>query len=630
MTRIKDADVNQVKERVDIADVVRDYVTLRVAGAGTFKGLCPFHDEKSPSFHVTPARNMYHCFGCQESGDAISFLQKQEGLTFVEVIEKLAARYNIPLHYEESNPQAEKQASVRARLVAAHKAAAAFFMAQLGTSEAEIARNFLVGRGFNSQAAATFGVGYAPKTWDALAKHLNALGFTEAELLAGGLLTSGQRGNYDRFRGRVMWPIRDLSGDVVGFGARKLYDDDEGPKYLNTPETPIYKKSQVLYGIDLARKEIAKTQSVVIVEGYTDVMACHLAGVQTAVASCGTAFGVDHIKILRRLLLDNDQNAGQVIFTFDGDAAGRKAALKAFNEDQRFVSQTFVAVEPEGLDPCDLWQRRGAEAVQQLIASRRPMFEFVIKSKLEDFDRNTVEGRVQALRATAPIVAGIRDAAIRPEYARLLAGWLALEPATVNDAIRAAGKNPKALPTGSGTPEPQILEDVPSSIQVPPPNLKSIEHRVEREALKVALQAPALAADWYSSVEKSAYTYPIYAQMHAVLEAAYLLVDPVSTSLTDWSNLVLELADENLRPKFSAALVDPLNIRAEDSLERYVTGVLAKLLELDAARQVVELKSRLLLIDSEQNPAQADELTRALFNLEGQRRALLDHARGVI
>lgn len=630
MTRIKDADVNQVKERVDISDVVRDYVTLRTAGAGSFKGLCPFHDERSPSFTVTPARNMYHCFGCQESGDAISFLQKLEGLSFVEVIEKLAARYNIPLHYEESSPQAEKQASVRARLVAAHKAAAAFFVAQLGTSEAEIARNFLVGRGFNSQAAATFGVGYAPKTWDSLTKHLTAQGFTEAELLAGGLLTNGQRGNYDRFRGRIMWPIRDLSGDVVGFGARKLYDDDEGPKYLNTPETPIYKKSQVLYGIDLARKDIAKTQSVVVVEGYTDVMACHLAGVQTAVATCGTAFGVEHIKILRRLLLDNDQNAGQVIFTFDGDAAGRKAALKAFNEDQRFVSQTYVAVEPSGLDPCDLWQRLGAEAVQQLVASKRPMFEFVIKSNLADYDLTTAEGRVQALRATAPIVAGIRDAALRPEYARLLAGWLALEQSTVNDAIRTSSNKPKVAPPLQSTRAVEEAEPIPAAPVIPPPNLKSIEHRVEREALKVALQQPALAADWYGSVEKSAFTYPIYSQMHAVLEAAFLLMDPTAASASDWSNLILEMADEALRPKFSAALVDPLNVRAEDSIERYVTGVLAKLLELDASRQVVELKSKLLLVDSEQDPAQADELTRALFQLESQRRALLDQARGVI
>ena len=178
----------------------------------------------------------------------------------------------------------------------------------------------------------------------------------------------GQRGVYDRFRGRLIWPIRDISGDVIGFGARKLFEDDQGPKYLNTPETPLYKKSQVLYGVDLAKQEIARRFQAVIVEGYTDVMACHLAGVETAVATCGTAFGEEHIKVLRRLLMDQSEFRGEVVFTFDGDAAGQKAALKAFEGDQKFVTQTFVAVEPDGLDPCELRQHKGDAAVRDLVA----------------------------------------------------------------------------------------------------------------------------------------------------------------------------------------------------------------------------------------------------------------------
>ena len=353
MPRIKDTDIVLVRERARVDEVVRDVVALKPAGGGSLKGLCPFHDERSPSFHVTPAKGYWHCFGCQEGGDVIDFVRKIDHLSFAEAVEKLAARTGTQLRYEEGgSAQPDRLKGLRTRLVEAHKAAAEFYAEQLNGPDAELGRRFLKERDFDQAAAEHFGVGYAPNAWDGLTNHLRAKNFTDQELITGGLAVAGKRGPYDRFRGRLLWPIRDLSGDVVGFGARKLREDDEGPKYLNTPETPLYKKSQVLYGVDLARKDISRSQQAVIVEGYTDVMAAHLSGVGTAVATCGTAFGVDHIKVLRRLLMDQDEFRGQVIFTFDGDAAGRKAALRAFNEDQRFVSQTFVAIEPNGLDPC--------------------------------------------------------------------------------------------------------------------------------------------------------------------------------------------------------------------------------------------------------------------------------------
>ena len=344
--RIRDDDIALVRERAKIDEVVREYVSLKSAGGGSLKGLCPFHDERSPSFHVTPHRGMWYCFGCGEGGDVLSFLQKIDHLSFAEAVEKLAARTGVELRYVDGGAAINRQQGQRTRLVEAHKLAAEFYVERLAGQEAAIGRDFLTGRGFDAEAAAHFGVGFAPKSWDQLTTHLRQKGFTDVELLAGGLVSQGNRGVYDRFRGRLVWPIRDLGGDVIGFGARKLFDDDDGPKYLNTPESPIYKKSQVLYGIDLSRREISKSQQAVIVEGYTDVMACHLAGLTTAVATCGTSFGTEHIKVLRRLLMDDDQMKGNVIFTFDGDAAGQKAALRAFEEDQRFVTQTFVAVEP--------------------------------------------------------------------------------------------------------------------------------------------------------------------------------------------------------------------------------------------------------------------------------------------
>ncbi|MWB99979.1 DNA primase, partial [Agromyces seonyuensis] len=433
--RIRQSDVDEVKARTNIADIVGEHVTLKSAGVGSLKGLCPFHDERSPSFHVRPGHGYYHCFGCGESGDVYSFLQKMDHVTFAEAVERLAGRLAYELHYEDGGPA--RETGNRARLLAANQAAAEFFAARLGDADAGAAQAFLGGRGFDPLAAARFGVGYAPKGWDALTKAMRSRGFTDEELAASGLVSQGDRGIYDRFRGRLVWPIRDVTGQTVGFGARKLYDDDQGPKYLNTPETSIYHKAQVLYGLDLAKREISRSRKVVVVEGYTDVMACHLAGVTTAVATCGTAFGVDHIKILRRVL--GDEGGGEVVFTFDGDEAGQRAAMRAFAEEQRFSAATFVAVAPDGLDPCDLRLQRGDAAVRGLVDAKTPMFEFVLRHTIAAFDLNTVEGRVGALRKAAPIVAEIKDVSLRPAYTRELARMLGIDLGEAQRAVRGAG-----------------------------------------------------------------------------------------------------------------------------------------------------------------------------------------------
>ncbi|MBO3664167.1 DNA primase [Microbacterium stercoris] len=459
MPRIRQADVEEVKARTNIADIVGERVALRSAGVGSMKGLCPFHDEKSPSFHVRPQVGYYHCFGCGESGDVYSFLREMDHVTFTEAVEKLAARIGYTLHYEDGGPAPET--SGRSRLFAANSAAAEFFRSQLVSPEAEAARRFLGERGFDAGAAAHFGVGYAPKGWDSMLKALSAQGFSREELTTAGLVSTNQRGGvYDRFRGRLVWPIRDVTGQTIGFGARKLYEDDQGPKYLNTPETPIYKKAQVLYGLDLAKKDISRgdPKRVVVVEGYTDVMACHLAGITTAIATCGTAFGSEHVTVLRRVMGD-ESASGEVVFTFDGDEAGQKAAIRAFAEDSRFNAQTYVAVAPDGLDPCDLRLQRGDAAVRGLLDHRVPMFEFVIDRRIGGFDLSSVEGRIGALRSAAPIVAAIRDRMIRAGYERVLARKLGMEPRDVHGAVEQAarraegGKDAK----GASRPEPQPM-----------------------------------------------------------------------------------------------------------------------------------------------------------------------------
>ena len=601
--RIRDEDVALVREKARIDEIVRDYVALKPAGGGSLKGLCPFHDERSPSFHVTPSRGMYYCFGCQEGGDVITFVQKLDHLTFAESVEKLAGRTGVTLRYVEGGAGVNRQQGQRTRLVEANRAAEEYFISRLTSPEAAPARAFLTERGFDAAVADDFRLGFAPKSWDSLTTHLRQKGFTDAELLAGGLVSQGNRGVYDRFRGRLIWPIRDLAGDVVGFGARRLLEDDDGPKYLNTPETPLYKKSQVLYGIDRARKEIAKQQRVVVVEGYTDVMACQIAGVPVAVATCGTAFGGDHIKVLRRLLMDDDRLRGEVVFTFDGDEAGRRAALKAFDDDQRFVAQTFVAVEAHGLDPCDLRQQHGDAAVRSLVDHRVPLFEFAIRSALASYDLESAEGRVAALREAAPIVAKIKDPALRPEYARRLAGWLGMDPAAVSRAV-GGGANAAAPPRRPDARDPILA--------------------VQREALKCALQEPGLVSAWYASVEPEAYPDPTLRAVHEAIATAGG-PRPELVGLP-WVDAVLAVCpDDDVRGRVRGLAVEPLPV-SQEADARYATSVIARLLEMDAARRIGELRGKLQRLEEgapEQAAAFAD-----LMALESYRRDLREQREG--
>ncbi|WP_228977585.1 DNA primase [Streptomyces sp. DH12] len=521
--RINDDDVKAVRDAVPIDAVVSEYLQLRSAGGGNLKGLCPFHDEKSPSFQVSPAKGLFHCFGCQEGGDTIAFVMKIDHLSFSETVERLAGKAGITLRYEEGGYNPGHQRGERIRLIEAHKAAAEFYAEQLDGAEAEIGRAFLAERGFDQAAARHFGVGYSPAGWDHLTRYLRGKGFTDKELLVSGLAQESRRNPIDRFRGRLMWPIRDVGGDVVGFGARKLRDDDNGPKYLNTPETPIYKKSQVLYGIDLAKKDIAKSSRAVVVEGYTDVMACHLAGITTAIATCGTAFGGDHIKILRRLLMDN--GSARVIFTFDGDAAGQKAALRAFEDDQKFAAETYIAIAPDGMDPCELRLAKGDEAVADLVEPRTPLFEFALRQIVGRYDLETPAGRAAALDEAAPIVARIKNVASQHEVAVQLAGMLGILDTQfvvkrVAQLARWArdrgGRGPapaRHAPSGESAAAPVVLSG-------PALNLRSPAHRTERELLKLALQYPALVSPAFDAYGADEFTAPPYAAVRRTIADA--------------------------------------------------------------------------------------------------------------
>ena len=606
--RIRNEDVVLVRERARIDEVVREHVSLKSAGGASLKGLCPFHDEKSPSFHVTPSKGFWYCFGCGEGGDVIGFLQRIEHLSFAEVVEKLAGKYNIALRYDESSYKTGVNTGQRTRLVEANKLAAEFFASNLNSPEADTGRKFLTERGFDKEAALKFGVGYALKGWDSLTNHLKQKGFTEAELTLAGLSVAGQRGVYDRFRGRLTWPIRDASGDVVGFGARRLYDDDQGPKYLNTPETPVYKKSQVLYGIDLARKDIASSKQAVIVEGYTDVMACHLAGVTTAVATCGTAFGEDHTRVLRRFLMDQEQLRGEIIYTFDGDEAGRKAALKAFSLDQSFVAQTFVAVESSGLDPCELRQRSGNDAILALVKSRVPLFEYVIKSTIASFDLNTAEGRVSALRAAAPVVAGIKDVALRPEYTRMLAGWLGADSNTVVQAVGSASNKRGRVETQITINQPEVKEVLKDTV----------ETSMERECLKLTFQFSDLVKTWFAQLTPDCFSHLKYREIFESISNIELNEISANTAhdATD---------DAEQRALIAALSVEDFKANVEP---RYVDSVFARVLEINAGRTIADLKSQLQRLDLQSQSSEHDRMFQQLLGIEEFRRALREQSLG--
>ena len=611
-----------VRERARIEDVVGAYVTLRNAGGGSLKGLCPFHDEKTPSFQVTPSRGFFYCFGCGEGGDVITFQQKIDNLAFTEALERLADRTGVQLRYtEDGGPRPEP--GIRLRLMEANQAAAEFFAEQLSTPDALIGRQFLGERGFDRAAAERFGVGFAPGDGRALLRHLRGRGFVDAELVRAGL---ARESGWDFFQGRLLWPIRDSGRQVLGFGARRLREDDRMPaKYLNTPETPLYKKSQVLYGLDLARTAISKRSQAVVVEGYTDVMAAHLSGVETAVASCGTAFGDDHARLLRRLMGDHDAFHGEVIFTFDGDAAGQAAALKVFAGDQNFITQTYVAVEPSGLDPCDLRLQHGDAAVRELVARRTPLYRFVLSNILAGHDLDRADGRLAALRAAAPLVGSIRDRGLVNGYARDLSGLLGMDVEEVRAEVgRAASRSSRRNPVPT-TPEPTTpelgpaLESTPAGTPIPDPHDRLLG--TERETAKLLVQAPHLFPTEWDGLTTDDFTHPAYAAVFTAAEQAGAggsKIDPGSA----WPHRLAALApDERVRSLIVALAVEPLPVQGAVD-ERFVIAHTAGLQLLTVLRSIAPLKSRL----QRTNPVQARQRYNQMFSelvvLEARRKAL--------
>nr|WP_181009986.1 MULTISPECIES: DNA primase [unclassified Ornithinimicrobium] len=655
MRRINDEDKQALKDKASIEDVVREHVTLRSAGVGALKGLCPFHDEKTPSFNVRPALGTYHCFGCEEGGDVIDFMMKIDHLTFAEAVERLADKVGFTLRYEETGGPGGRSdqppVGQRTRLMEAHRVAEEFYHeALVHSAEGRKGRDFLRDKGFNGAHATRFMVGYAPRAGTALVDHLRLKGFTEEELLLGGLANRRGRGLSDRFQGRVLWPIRAITGDTVGFGARRLYEDDWSPaKYLNTSETPLYKKTGVLYGLDLAKKAIAAERTAVVVEGYTDVMAAHLAGVETAVATCGTAFGSDHITILRRILRDEAGRApARVIFTFDGDAAGQKAAMRAFEQDQRWAARSYVAVAADGADPNDLWVAGEGETdeekgrgVRELVEAAQPMFEFAVRTTLAPYDLAEAAQRVQAMRAVAPILAQIKDQTLRPEITRDVAGWMGIDPASLTAEVHKAARAPQRgsganfrpgpapgqrqvaggrgqgapkgaggartapAPGGSGmpgaTPEPGAPGGGSSQNGPPPmprPDLRDPVQMAERHLLQVALQYPlAIVPEDVDELDPAGFRAPMHrAVWHAVRTAGGV---PAASAMSAaaWVQAVVRHTPAEVHPLVHGLTVDPVPSKLDPETgvptEVFVDSLVLRVRLAGVEQQVAERMSAL-------------------------------------
>jgi DNA primase len=654
--RIRDEDIALVRERSAVEEVVGEYLQLRNAGGGSLKGLCPFHDEKTPSFNVTPARGLWYCFSCTEGGDVIKFVQRIENLSFAEAVERLAARAGIELRYEQGGRVPGGDHSQRRRLIEAHHAAADFYLERISAPQAGSARAFLSSRGFAEADWARFGIGYAPAEWDALARHLRGRGFTDEELVRGGLAKQGRRGPIDAFRNRLIWPIRDLHGDVIAFGARKLAEDEDGPKYLNTTATPLFNKSDVLYGADLARRDIGQRRQAVIVEGYTDVMACHLAGITTAVATNGTSFGAGHIKILRRLLLDSDKFRGEVIFTFDGDAAGQKAIGRAFNFEDEFVTQMMCSVQPDGLDPCDLRLKHGDAAVRDLIAQRVPLYEFAIQSELRKHNLETNEGRLAALDAAAAIVGQIKDYGLRDRYAVSLDRWLGIMDedfvlarvrarAPSTPAQRRAGRTGAAGPNGpsqrgagsrghenTGRMEPPARNGAAGE-RAPEFNYDMSDPviKLERQVLKLAVQRPALCGPAFDALGAESFSAPVHSSVFGLI--AQCGGTASVSGGREWAERLREAApDDRARAFVTRLAVERIEVPRPDGEAdaRYADAILARVEELSVSREIAQIKSRLQRMNPVEATAAYNRMFGDLVSLEQRRKVLSDRGSGAL
>lgn len=549
-----DEDKERVRAATNLVDLVSAVTTVKRSGR-TYMAICPFHQEKTPSMSIDVARGLYYCHGCHASGDVFTFVQETQGLGFTEALEVLAAQTGVSLTRD---PAAAKKQGERQRLVEAVRRAVEFYHHRLmSADDAGPARAYLRSRGYDADTVAEFKLGYAPADGDALVKELQASGIPDRVIVAAGLGRRGRGGRLlDEMRDRVLFPIFDVRGDPVGFGGRILGDGQ--PKYRNTPETPIYKKSKLLYGLDKARRHIGKEGYAVVVEGYTDVIALHRAGLPVAVATCGTALGDDHFDLLRRF-------TDRVVLAFDADAAGAGAALRgdSLQTPVRLDLDLRMADLPQGLDPADLVQRGEGERLREAVQRSRPLLQFRIERELERFDLSEPEGRARALHAVVPRLRRIGDEITRSEYVRFVANRLGVDVADVQKAV--------------GMPARRTRNR--TAIRTEPASDRRI--RIERELLRAVLADGAEAAR--VGVTADMFEDP-------ALRAGFERVSDELPGLEEGRPVPLEAPEDDVGELLVGLATDPRPVAAVEELTR-------RLREVDLEERIAALRRELAGLD---------------------------------
>ncbi len=588
--RIRQEDLEAVRERTDIVKLVSGHLTLKKSGHDSFSGLCPFHTEKSPSFSISPSKGVYYCFGCGAGGDAIRFLRDVEHLEFAEAVERLAKDAGVTLRYEGDTPAERKAASRRQSLHRANEEAFELYHRMLlDGREAEQAREYLKTRGIERETAIAFGIGYAPSYPDFLLRGL-AKGFSPEILVESGLaLRDNEGGIRDRFRGRITFPVHDLSGRAVGIGARILPGEreDAGPKYLNSPETPIYKKAEVLYNLHRAKGAVTKTGEVFVVEGYTDVIALVGAGVETAVATCGTALGEGHFRLASRF-------AQRMILAFDSDEAGARAAERAFTFQEQFAVQPVVVILPEGLDPADFVAQHGGEALRELATQAKPLVEYMIRRSVGRHDLSTVESQSAAVSAALPVIEGLADPVRQSEYAHLLAELAGVSEGSV---VLSLQRRMEGRPV-------EVAQAIKRA---------SVHEKVEREMLRLLARDPSIYHSFVDRLSEDHFQSAGNRKLFAMLVA----------SGGDVRTLIADGDDEKTVRLWSALTLEVLDSEAGPDHAGYAEDVWARLQEFLLKRRSAAIRQRLQKLDPTTDP-QYEELFQQLISTDGELRRLRD------
>lgn len=597
MARINSDDIEALRDKADIVEVVSGYTSLKRAGGTTFKGLCPFHSEKTPSFTVDSARNLFHCFGCQEGGNIYQFVEKMESLPFPEAVEWLARREGFDLRYEEMKPGERKAHGLRMRLIEANAEASRFFhRALMDGPEGADARRYLNSRGFGKDVAERWQLGYAPGQ-DALCKHLLKKGFTNDEIIKAdlGRVSDRDRSLYDFFRDRIIFPTWNLQGDVVGFGARLMSGD--GPKYLNTSETPVFSKSKVMYGLNRAKSAIARGAAIVV-EGYTDVIALHEAGIEEAVATNGVALGESHFELLKKF-------SSRAVLMFDADDAGKGATERGFGIHHRIGLEVLVAPLPPDRDPADVVKEDGREGIEKVVASAQPLLRFKLDQTIGRMRLDTPEARSSAVREAVKVLTLHPDPVARHEYAFMAAGLIGVDAEVIQRAL--GEQRPDTFEQSGGEGPRSADRRFPGHV------------KVEREALMLLLTHPDLTRAWSQRIGEEEFT----SSARRELFGAAVAMGPGSMP-DDLAGTVSPEA----RSLLTEITLGAQNDSSEGSMEERIPEVFGRLRLFRLERVIRSISTTLQDVNPLEDPARHDALFTELVGLQAERRDLRKQMQG--